>query len=211
MSNFKNLSTRLELSLLAMDRIEVEKIIKEALDVMTPIQVAGDLFSAALESIGNGWENGSISLSQVYLGGRICEEAVNSILPPGAPERKHQPRMAIVVLEDMHMLGKRIVHSALRASGFEVADFGSGIKVDELYRKILDDRIEVILISVLMLPSALRVKELKKKLLNENIKIVVGGAPFRFDKQLYLEVGADAVGFSASDAIKIVEKLNGGN
>lgn len=209
MSNLTELITRLELSLLARDRIEVENIFKQALTILSPVQAAGELFSAALENIGAGWEQGTISLSQVYLCGKISEEIVNNILPPGAPERKHQPKTGIVVLEDMHSLGKRIVYSAVRASGFEVIDFGSGIKVEELQKLIIENEIEIILISVLMLPSALKVKELKMRLNNDGIKIVVGGAPFRFDKQLYKEVGAIAVGYSASDAIKIVEKLAG--
>lgn len=207
MSTLADLSTRLELSLLAMDRIEVERIFKQALTVMPPIKAAGEVISLALENIGAGWENGHVSLSQVYLSGKICEEVVNRILPADAAERKRQPKMAIAVLEDMHVLGKRIVYSALRASGFELIDFGSGIKVDELYKLIIENNIEIILISVLMLPSALKIKELSERLKNNRIKIVVGGAPFRFDKQLYKEVGAVAVGYSASDAIKIIEEL----
>jgi methanogenic corrinoid protein MtbC1 len=37
----------------------------------------------------------------------------------------------------------------------------------------------------------------------------VGGAPFLFDDQLWQEVGADAMGKSASDAVAIVERLMG--
>jgi hypothetical protein len=39
---------------------------------------------------------------------------------------------------------------------------------------------------------------------------VVGGAPFRFDDQLWREVGADAMGLSASDALKILDAMGGG-
>jgi len=42
-----------------------------------------------------------------------------------------------------------------------------------------------------------------------NIKVVVGGAPFLFDEELWREVGADAMGRSASDAVAIVERLMG--
>ena len=39
-----------------------------------------------------------------------------------------------------------------------------------------------------------------------NGKIAVGGAPFLFDPDLWREVGADAMGKNASDAISIVRK-----
>jgi methanogenic corrinoid protein MtbC1 len=37
----------------------------------------------------------------------------------------------------------------------------------------------------------------------------VGGAPFLFDNQLWQEVGADAMGNSAAEAVTIVERLMG--
>jgi methanogenic corrinoid protein MtbC1 len=37
----------------------------------------------------------------------------------------------------------------------------------------------------------------------------VGGAPFLFDDRLWQEVGADAMGKSASDVVAIVERLMG--
>ncbi|MDZ7777050.1 MAG: hypothetical protein U5L09_16260 [Bacteroidales bacterium] len=50
------------------------------------------------------------------------------------------------------------------------------------------EKIKILLLSVLMLPSALHVKDLKQKLNGTGVKIVVGGAPFRFDENLWKEV-----------------------
>ena len=60
-----------------------------------------------------------------------------------------------------------------------------------------------------MLPSALKIKELRAKLdvAGLAVKLVVGGAPFRFDPQLWREVGADACGQNALEAIEIVRGL----
>jgi methanogenic corrinoid protein MtbC1 len=60
-----------------------------------------------------------------------------------------------------------------------------------------------------MLPSAWQVKDVKEKLdaSGSTVKIVVGGAPFRLDQQLWKRVGADAVGYTASDAIGIVRSI----
>ena len=75
--------------------------------------------------------------------------------------------------------------------------------VDHLAEKAIHQGIEVLLISTLMLRSALRVKDLRKRLrdLGGDVKILVGGAPFRFDDQLFKDVDADAMGTSASDAM----------
>ena len=161
-----------------------------------------------LTRIGKGWEEGTYSLSQIYMSGRICEELVDLILPPNHETRINQPKMAIVTLEDFHLLGKRIVYSTLRASGFEISDYGQ-MTVEKLEERIIRDQIQILLISVLMLPSALKIKNLRKRLEAENItvKIVVGGAPFQFDHQLWKEVKADAFGESASAAVEIVHEI----
>ena len=44
----------------------------------------------ALENIGQGWEEGRVSLSQVYMAGRICEGAMGEILPADRPASGHQ-------------------------------------------------------------------------------------------------------------------------
>ncbi|MFW5855403.1 MAG: cobalamin-binding protein, partial [Thermodesulfobacteriota bacterium] len=75
-----------------------------------------------------------------------------------------------------------------------------------------EDEVELLLISALMLPSALRVEKVKDLLdrFGSRTQIVVGGAPFRIDPQLGREVGADAVGNSAADAVAIIERFAGG-
>ncbi len=193
-------------SLESLDRVRADKLFQQALTRLTPIEAVEQVVVPALEEIGAAWQEGSVALSQVYMSGRFCEELVERALPPSDPDRKHQPRSAIVVLSDYHMLGKRIVYSVMRASGFELFDYGR-MDVDELVARAMADKVRVLLISVLMLPSALKVREVCKRLKagGAQIKIAVGGAPFLFDDQLWREVGADAMGRSASDAVNIVQ------
>ena len=197
-------------SLESLDRVKANALFQEALTTMTPIEAVEQLVVPALEQIGVAWHNGQLALSQVYMSGRFCESLVESVLPPSDPDRKHQPRSAIVVLSDYHDLGKRIVYSVMRASGFELFDYGR-LDVDQLVERAISDKLRVLLISVLILPSALKVKQVCSLLQERgaNIKVVVGGAPFLFDDQLWQEVGADAMGSSAVEAVAIVERLMG--
>jgi methanogenic corrinoid protein MtbC1 len=200
-------SHNLERAFLMLDRVGAEKILKEALRDSTPLEIAGELVSETLNRIGEGWEQGRLSLSQVYMSGMICEELVDKILPPQSSKRKSQPKMAIAVFEDYHLLGKRIILSALRSGGFELMDLGGGLKVDDLTEIIKKEKIKILLLSVLMLPSALHIKTLKEQLKGVDVKIVVGGAPFRFDDNLWKDVGADAFGKDPAEAIQIITKL----
>ncbi len=184
------------------DRWGAENVRSEFLDqIIVPV----------LDKIGDGWAEGSVSLAQVYMSGRICEKLVDAmILRDPMPVRSH-PRIAIVVLEDRHVLGKTIVCSFLRSCGFSLLDYGC-LGVDDTVKRAIDDKIEVLLVSTLMLPSALRVKDLRRQFdaRDADVKIVVGGAPFRFDETLWKEVGAYAMGRTAFDAVSVFAGIEGG-
>jgi len=195
-------------ALLATDKIMALELISEVLDPNNPFAIIENLVVPSMEKIGTGWENGSVALSQVYMSGRIVEEIVDELLPSSDPKRKGQPKMAIAVLDDFHLLGKRIIYSILRASGYNLLDFGR-VDVEELFDRVINESVKIILISTLMLPSALRVRKLKDKLdqVGSTVKIVVGGAPFRLDKDLAHEVGADATASNAKDTLTVIENL----
>jgi len=198
-------------ALLSLDRLAAQKILEDQTRQMAPIAFIEEVVVGALERIGAEWQDGNAALSQVYMGGKICEELIDAVLPPGAPDRKDQPRIAICVLSDHHSLGKTIVYSVLRASGFELIDFGT-MEVDELVAQVERKQVEILLISVLMLHSALKVKKVKDSLSRKglSVKIVVGGAPFRLDAQLWRDVGADAMCETASDSVAAIESTMGG-
>lgn len=193
-------------ALLSLDKLKSNALFQHALTESSPIEVVEQMIVPSLTNIGQAWHDGNLALSQIYMSGRLCEELVDQVLPPSDPDRKFQPHSAIVVLNDYHMLGKRIVYSLMRASGFELYDYGR-MNVTQLVEQVQIDQIKVLLISVLMLPSALKIRELRDALIaaDIDIKIIVGGAPFLFDSELWKAVGADAMGKSAPDAVHVVE------
>ena len=196
---------------MSLDRLSVRKIFLEQSESSSKIEFIEEVVVVALERLGRSWQEGTVALSQVYMGGRICEKLVDEILPPGAAERKDHPKMAICVLADHHKLGKIIVYSVLRASGFELSDYDT-MEIPALVERVKKDQIKLLLISVLMLPSALKIRQLREKLteMELDVKIIVGGAPFRFDAGLWREVGADGMCKTASEAVSVIQEIMGG-
>lgn len=203
----KQLAERLEKSLLAIDRLASQSIINEAFSQYSGLEVIETLITPVLEQIGTRWEKGETALSQVYMSSRICEEWLERLQPSRPLLLKSHPPIAIAILDDFHLLGKRIVYSLLRANGYQLLDYGT-LGVEQLVERTLGDQLEILLISVLMLPSALQVKQVTQKLKHhprgERVKVMVGGAPFRFDHLLWQEVGASAMGSVASDALSLL-------
>lgn len=197
-------SEEFEKALLMMDRVRAEEIIRQS----SITKIAENVVIMALERIGRGWQDGSVALAQVYMSGIICEEVMDLVLRAHPLENKKQVKIGIAVLEDHHQLGKRIICSILRSSGYEIIDYGHGIGVEELIVKTVDDQLEILLISTLMLPSALKVKYVIKGLKEQGVKtrVIAGGAPFRLDPELAKAVGVETVK-NASDLPALIEKV----
>lgn len=193
-------------ALLASERTVAEELLSSLTDKATPMEIAERAITPALERIGDMWETGEASLTQVYMGGRICEDYLESLMPVECPLRKAIPKMAIATLDDHHTLGKKLVYAAVRAKGFELADLGT-LDAARLAEKVKEGEIRILLVSTLMLRSALQVKELKAVLGRNGCAVhtIVGGAPFNLDPTLWAEVGADASGRSSGDALKLID------
>lgn len=199
-------------NLLSINQLKAKELIQESTLQTSSIECTEEIILPAMERIGEMWESGEIALSQVYMSGRICEEIVNTILDSESPKIDTAPKIAIAVFQDYHCLGKRIVSSVLHSAGYNIHDYGMGLTITELVEKSKKDKIKILLLSTLMLNSALNIKELKEEFLKENmeVKLIVGGAPFRFDPELYKRIGADAMAAGASDVVAVIKKVTEG-
>jgi methanogenic corrinoid protein MtbC1 len=197
-----------EHAVLTLDRLRAQGVLASIPALRSPFDLADKIIGPALERIGFGWQEGRVSLSQLYMSGRICEELIEEILPAENPAAASQPKMAIASLQDHHSLGKRVVYTALRAARYNVLDYERA-DVYELVDRVLAEKIQVLLVSATVQTSAQRVKEVRKRLdfARAKVKIIVGGAPFRFDTYLWQDVGADAMGYDAADALKVVARI----
>ena len=195
-----------EQALLRGDRAAARAVIRDDLGSDDPVTVSEAVVVPALERIGAAWESGTISLATLYLSGVLAEEVVAEVLPSARPAADGAPGIAIVVLEDHHVLGKRLVLSALRSAGYAVEDYGHGLSPRDVVARCRAEDPRVLLVSTLMLPAALRVRDLADSLaeLEARPALFVGGAPFRMDPELWREVGADGAGRNSADALRLV-------
>lgn len=155
---------------------------------------------------------GEASLAQHFLTAQIAWDVVDELLP--LFEQAPDPAGIVVIGTppgDFHGLGKRIVTGCLKAKMIQVHDLGLNVSAEQFVDAALDHDAGVIAISSMMIHTArgengcLGVRRiLKERGLEDRLKIIVGGAPFCFDDQLYRKVGADAWsenGLSAAEVI----------
>lgn len=117
---------------------------------------------------------------------------------------------------DMHSLGKRIVIGCLKARMIEVTDLGVNVLPERFVDEAVAQNASVIGISAMMVHTArgeegsLGVRRiLRERGLEGRFKIIVGGAPYRFDPDLYKIVQADAWAADGVTAGKIIADLIG--
>ncbi|MBI4299767.1 MAG: B12-binding domain-containing protein, partial [Chloroflexi bacterium] len=145
-------------ALRAADRVRANRLIGDALaEAIAPEQLLDQVVIASLNALGEGWEDGSVSLTQVYMGGRIVEEVIESLLPRFGKHPQTWGKIVIGTLGDHHGLGQRIVGSYLASAGAEVVSLGLGVKPAVFVERAIAEDADLVAISVLMYHSALEV------------------------------------------------------
>ncbi len=172
-----------------------------------------EVVTPAIEEVGRSWREEELSLSQVYAVGLIAEDSLQ-IAPP-SPELAGGRTEKVTIgtaRGDYHGLGKRIVAAFLRAAGFSVVDLGMSAAPEALVERALSEGARIIAVSALMADTALGIREVRSEMERQgaaDVKLLVGGAPFRYNAELWKLVGADATAPNAYEAVQVARKLLG--
>lgn len=152
------------------------------------------------------------NLAQHFMTAQIAAEVTERML-----EKFQSPPVTLgkVVIGtaygDLHSLGKRIVMGCLKALMVDVIDLGVNVPAERFVDEAVANDAQVIAISAMMVHSAngengcRKVRKiLAERGLEKRIRIVVGGAPYRYDGELYRTVGADAWAADGVSAGKVI-------
>jgi len=104
-----------------------------------------------------------------------------------------------------------MVKATLRSGGFDVVDLGEDVPAETFINKVKELKPDILGLGCYMTTTMLEMKEIIKHLenggLRDNIKIMVGGVPTT--QEFADEVGADAWGKDAFDAVEKAKKIMG--
>lgn len=194
------------------NRNKAKQVIERALDEgIKPTRILRDIVERAVIHLGQEQIHRQVALSELYLNGRIIEDALESLIPLIPQGEGHLGKVVIGnAFGDYHALGRQMVASFLRLAGFEVIDLGLSVENEHFVDTAIERDAKLICVSALILHTAKEIKEIRRLLKQRNredIKILVGGAPFNFDSQLVEDVGADTMAKNAIDAIKVAKEL----
>lgn len=184
------------------DKEAAMKVVEEALaQGVTPEDIIVKLVIPAVDEMMTYInEDPDANLAQQFMTAQIASEVTDKLLALFRYPPEPVGRAVIGTASgDLHSLGKRIVIGCLKSLMVEVTDLGGNVPASRFVDEAVRVGAQVIGISAMMVHTAtgpdgcLKVREiLRERGLEDRIKIVVGGAPYRFDAELYKFVGADA-------------------
>jgi methylmalonyl-CoA mutase cobalamin-binding domain/chain len=200
------------------DRERALQVVQNALTDGLPAEdLVFQVVLPSLEKFLAGVSNSEFSLAQHFIASQIASEVVDDMIPRFKQAPETVGRVVIgTSVGDFHGLGKRIVTGCLKARMMEVLDLGLNVAPEKFVDSAVQAGARVIGISSMMVHTArgengcLKVRQLlQERGLESRIKVIVGGAPYRFDENLYLQVGADTWAENGLAAAEVIAGLMG--
>ena len=182
----------------------------------TPEEIVFEVVIPAVEEMmSNITKDPDANLAQHFMTAQIAADVTEKMLT----RFKHPPesigRVVIGTAHgDLHSLGKRIVMGCLKALMVDIVDLGVNVPAEKFVDAAVEQDAQVIAVSAMMVHSATgengprKIRQLlQERGLESRIRLVVGGAPYRFDNELYKTVGADGWAADGVNAGKVVIDL----
>ena len=189
---------------------QIEKALMEGID---PVKVLKQAIVPGIERAGELWHDNVYFMPDVVLSAEAFKAAMKAVEPhlAGREITKLGTVIMGVVAGDMHDLGKSIVIAMLTGAGFEVIDLGVDVPTETFIEKISELKPDIMGVGCYMTTTMLELKAmitfLKNNGLRDKVKIMIGGVPTT--QQFADEIGADAWGKDALDAVDKARKLMG--
>ncbi len=192
------------------ERDQVVEIVQQAVDNGEDV---GELLNVtmipALREVGDQFSRGEVFVPEMLISARAMQAGVD-IIEPLLVKSGHEPvaRVAIgSVKGDLHDIGKNLVVMMLKGSGFEVDDLGVDCRI-ETFEKAVADGAQVLCLSALLSTTRDEMRPVVEHFKDrDDVKIVVGGAVIT--QEFADQIGADAYGVDASDAVRAVRESIG--
>lgn len=165
------------------------------------MELVGELFSEEMYYI-----------SQLMFSAEILKNVMNRLSPLLGEVQKTDSLGKLVigtVKGDIHDIGKNIVITLLRISGFEVIDLGVDVAAEKFVEAIKESRAKVVGMSALLSLTYPEMKNVVDAIveagLRDQVKIIIGGAPV--NERVRQFTGADYYGEDAVTGVKLCKEI----
>jgi 5-methyltetrahydrofolate--homocysteine methyltransferase len=178
-----------------------------------PQKILTEALVPAMQVVGDKFRCNEVYVPEVLVAARAMKKSLGLLKPLLTQTGAKPVGTAVIgtVKGDLHDIGKNLVGMMLEGAGFEVIDLGADVAPDKFVQAAKDTKAQIIGISTLLTTTMLGMKDVLRALeraeLRSKVKVMVGGAPVT--QNFADELGADAYGESAAEAVDKAKELLG--
>jgi corrinoid protein of di/trimethylamine methyltransferase len=188
------------------------RLLEEGRDI-DPLEILEQGLGKGIRQIGDEFGRGVIFLPELIGAADVMKAGVAVLderVKASGKARTSQGKIVIgTVKGDIHDIGKSVVASMLQANGYDVVDLGIDVDVAAFVKAAVEHQADCVAMSSLLTFNidymGVVVQKLKDEGLRDKVKVIVGGAPVT--QEFADEIGADAFGWDASDAVRKMRTL----
>jgi corrinoid protein of di/trimethylamine methyltransferase len=195
---------------------ECVKLVREGLEKgIDPVDAIEKGLARGIMQVGDDFGAGVVFLPELIMAADVMKqgtEILDEKIRAAGTKRKSLGKVVIgTVKGDIHDIGKSVVAAVLQANGFDVVDIGIDVAIEGYLESVRENEADLLGMSTLLtLPLQVMgevIQKMQEEGLRKDVKVMVGGCPVT--QEFAEEIGADAVGFDAADAVKKARVLLG--
>jgi len=196
------------------DHEQVAELTQQAIDAgLSAPQILNEGLMTGMDVVGQRFGAHEIFLPELLIAARAMNAGIDLLKPMFVGGE--MPTLGKVVIGtvkgDLHDIGKNLVGIMLKGAGYEVVDVGCDVGPEVFVDKAEAVGASVIGLSALLTTTMTGMKDVvelvQSRGLQGKIKVIIGGAPL--SQAFADEIGADAYGYDAGNAVEIVKELAG--
>lgn len=171
-----------------------------------------NVFQRSQYEVGRLWQTNKITVAQEHYCTAATQLVMSQLYPYiFATEKRGYSLVATCVAGELHEIGIRMVADFFEIEGWDTFYYGANTPTSSVIQAIIERKADALGISATMTFHIPFVEDLIQKVRSndacKDVQILVGGYPFKIDRNLWKKVGADGSAESAEGAIETAEKI----
>ena len=190
---------------------EAHTVTQQLAETQAPLDIINAELIPALNSVGDGFEKGTVFLPQLLMSAEAAKSAFavlkEKMDKSGEVQEKKGKIVLATVKGDIHDIGKNIVKVLLENYSFEVIDLGKDVAPELIVDTVLEQDIRLVGLSALMTTTVVSMEETIRQLREKapGCLVMVGGAVLNQD---YADmIGADFYGKDAMQSVHYAQEV----
>ena len=195
-----------------LDEKNVYDLVEESIKQGVPAVEIVKACNAGMTSVGERFASGEYFISELIFSAEILKTVMERLEPmlQGAAQFQTAGKVVIgTVKGDIHDIGKNIVVTLLRGSGFDVIDLGVDVPAQKFVAALQESEAKILGLSALLnftYPEMKKViEEVAKAGLRDKVKVIIGGTPCSEEVRRF--TGADFYAVDAVNGVNICKQI----